>query len=142
MSGPLTRQEDGGAIRMSEPVAAMPGQKGRSLPGAAPESLTEFALETLLSTPDGWRRLVRDAAAKWPDVPPLAICFAIVNASAQIEAIFAEGSPARAAAQHGFRLAGLLAADLYAMQAIGLPHDRAARLVAYWRDHDDYFLTL
>ncbi|WP_139307548.1 hypothetical protein [Rhodovulum sp. ES.010] len=107
-----------------------------------PDSLTEFALETLLSTQDGWRGFARKAVARWPEEPPLALVFALVNASAQIEAIFAEGSPARVAAEHGFRVAGLLAADLYAMQTLGLPNVRAADLIAYWRRHDDYFLRL
>jgi len=110
--------------------------------GESHDGLTEFALETLLSTTEGWRRLARDAVARWPDAPPLAIVFAIVNASAQIEAIFSEGSPSRTAAQHGFRVAGLLSSDLYAMEALGLPRSRAADLGAYWRAHDEYFLTL
>ncbi|ARE41742.1 hypothetical protein RGUI_3601 [Rhodovulum sp. P5] len=107
-----------------------------------PDSLTEFALERLLSTTEGWRRLMREAVAQWPDASPLSIVFATVNASAQIEAIFAEGSPSRKAAQHGFRIAGLLSADLYAMEALGLPRNRAADVMAYWQNHDDYFLTL
>jgi hypothetical protein len=104
--------------------------------------LTEFALETLLATPEGWRSFARKAAEGWPDAPPLAIVFALVNASAQIEAIFAEGSPSRIAAQHGFRVAGLLSADLYAIESLGLPRSRASDLARYWRTHDDYFLTL
>lgn len=116
------------------------------LPGASlresTEGLTEFALETLLATPEGWRSFARKAAEGWPDAPPLAIVFALVNASAQIEAIFAEGSPSRIAAQHGFRVAGLLSADLYAIESLGLPRSRASDLARYWRTHDDYFLTL
>lgn len=127
---------------MSEPSAATTAPPPDRIARDTAESLTEFALETLLSTPEGWRGLVRDAALRWPDAPPLAIVFAMVNASAQIEAIFAEGSPARSSAQHGFRLAGLLSADLYAMQVLGLPHGRAGDLCRYWRSHDDYFLTL
>jgi len=124
----------------------MLGAAQESLPGTpAPNStdgLTEFALETLLSTADGWRRFAREAAERWPDAPPLAIVFSLVNASAQIEAIFSEGSPSRQAAQHGFRIAGLLSADLYAMESLGLPRDRAAHLLRYWRTGDDYFLKL
>ncbi|ARC89614.1 hypothetical protein B5V46_13890 [Rhodovulum sp. MB263] len=106
------------------------------------ESLTEFALESLLASPEGWRSFARDSVFDWPDVPPLALIFALVNASAQIEAIFSEGSPARSAAQTGFRLAGLLSADLYAMQSLGLPHARAADFSDYWHSSDPYFLTL
>jgi hypothetical protein len=116
------------------------------LPVASPrentEGLTEFALETLLATPEGWRSFARKSAERWPDAPPLAIVFALVNASAQIEAIFSEGSPSRMAAQHGFRVAGLLSADLYAMESLDLPRGRASDLIRYWRRHDDYFLTL
>lgn len=127
---------------MVQPKAAAFPHDGTSRSEDDPDGLTEFALETLLSSPDGWRRFARDAAARWADSPPLAIVFALVNASAQIEAIFAEGSPARIVARHGFRVAGLISADLYAMEVLGLPRARAADLNAYWHAHDDYFLTL
>ncbi|GAA0312733.1 hypothetical protein [Rhodovulum strictum] len=127
---------------MNQPTAAIPQRDGTSGSEDDPDGLTEFALETLLSSPDGWRRFARDAARRWPELPPLAIVFALVNASAQIEAIFAEGSPARVSAQHGFRVAGLISADLYAIEMLGLDRSRAADLLAYWRAHDDYFLTL
>lgn len=114
-----------------------------SVPKADPaEKLTEFALEALLASPEGWRSFARDSVFDCPDAPPLALIFALVNASAQIEAIFSEGSPARTAAQNGFRLAGLLSADLYAMQSLGLPHARAADFSDYWHSSDPYFLTL
>ncbi|MBN2906588.1 MAG: hypothetical protein JXJ18_07765 [Rhodobacteraceae bacterium] len=106
------------------------------------DPLTEFAIETLLATPEGWRAVVRDAAARWPDTAPLGIVFALVSAAAEIEATFAHGSPAREAAGHGFRVAGLLAGDLYAMEALGLPRARAGDLFGYWRGHDPFFLTL
>lgn len=127
---------------MAQPTLVVHRQDGASGSTDDPDGLTEFALETLLSSPDGWRRFAREAAERWTDSPPLAIIFALVNASAQIEAIFAEGSPARAAARHGFRVAGLMSADLYAMETLGLPRTRGADLTAYWRANDDYFLTL
>lgn len=127
---------------MVQPTAAVITSNGSAGPEDDPDGLTEFALETLLSNPEGWRRFARDAAARWSTSPPLAIVFALVNASAQIEAIFADGSPARSAAQHGFRIAGLISADLYAMDTLGLPRAQAADLTAYWRAHDEYFLTL
>ncbi|TCO72002.1 hypothetical protein [Rhodovulum euryhalinum] len=127
---------------MAQPTAVIYQRDGTSGSEDDSDGLTEFALEMLLSSPEGWRRFARDAAARWPATPPLAIVFALVNASAQIEAIFGEGSPARIAAQSGFRVAGLISADLYAMETLGLPRARAADLTAYWRAHDDYFLTL
>ncbi|TCP44372.1 hypothetical protein EV662_101465 [Rhodovulum marinum] len=127
---------------MVHPTAAVFTSNGSAGSEDDPDGLTEFALETLLSSPDGWRRFAREAAARWSASPPLAIVFALVNASAQIEAIFSAGSPARDAAQHGFRIAGLISADLYAMDTLGLPRARAVDLTAYWRAHDDYFLTL
>lgn len=127
---------------MPPTVAALPGPLHAEVLGNGIDGLTEFALETLLATAEGWRRYAREAADRWPDAPPLGIVFALVNASAQIEAIFSEGSPAREAARHGFRVAGLIAADLYAIETLGLPRARAADLTAYWCAHDDYFLTL
>ena len=106
------------------------------------EALTKRALESLLRSQDGWRRVVRDMVAETPDLPPLELIFVLVNAASTIEDVFAPGSPSRPAADQAMRLAALLGTDLYAMQALGLPMARAADLLAYWRAHDDFFLTL
>jgi ABC-type sugar transport system substrate-binding protein len=101
----------------------------------------QFAIERLLDAPDGWRVLVRDMVGRWPEAPAGELILAIVTAAAEIEATFGPGSPARDGAGRGWRLAGLLGVDLYAMQAAGLPHGRAGDLPGYWTI-DPYFRDL
>ncbi|MBC58167.1 MAG: hypothetical protein CL814_14730 [Confluentimicrobium sp.] len=112
------------------------------MPEAPVDQLTRAALEALLKGPDGWRHVVRDLAREAPDASPLALIFALVAAASTIEEFFAPGSPSRPAADHALRLAAILGTDLYAMEALGLPHATAAELTAYWQAHDPYFLTL
>ena len=78
---------------------------------------------------------------RWPDVPATELIYSIASAASEIEATFSSGSPSREAAAQGWRLAALIGTDLYAMQAIGLPHRRAADLAAYWAI-DPYFRNL
>lgn len=100
-----------------------------------------FAIERLLDAPDGWRSLVRDMVARWPEAPPSEIIYVLVAAATEIETTFAAGSPARKAAGQAWRLAALLGVDLFAMEAVGLPRRRAADLTGYWLI-DPYFRDL
>ncbi len=109
--------------------------------GATNLDKTHFAIEHLLAAPDGWRGLVRAMVSRWPDAPASEMIFALASAAAEIEAMFAKGSPSREGAEHGWRMAALLGVDLYAMEAIGLPRTRARDFVGYWRI-DPYFRDL
>lgn len=100
-----------------------------------------FAIERLLEAPDGWRSVVRDMVRAWPDAPPTELIYALAAAASELEATFGPGSPAREDAAQAWRLAALLGADLYAMQAMDLPHARAAELETYWAV-DPYFRDL
>lgn len=109
--------------------------------GTSQHDKIHFAIEHLLASPDGWRPLVRAMIARWPDAPATELIFAIVSAASEIEAIFADGSPAREGAGHGWRIAALLGVDIYAMQSIGLPHRVASDFTRYW-SVDPYFRDL
>ena len=100
-----------------------------------------FAIERLMEPGEGWRALVREMVAHWPDVAPLEIGFSLVGAAAAIEANFAPGSPAREAALHGYRLAALLSMDVHAMDLLGMAHARAGDLAQYW-EIDPFFARL
>lgn len=100
-----------------------------------------FAIERLLDGQGGWRSLVREMVALWPEEAPLEIGFALVSAAAAIEANFAPGSPAREAALHGYRLAALLSMDVHAMDLLGMAHARAGDLTHYW-EIDPFFARL
>jgi hypothetical protein len=100
-----------------------------------------FALEALLADAQGWRPLIRNMAARWPDAHPLDIVLAVTSACAAIEANFAAGSSAHEAAHAGYRMASLLAVDFHAMQTLKMAHQSAADLFAYWQI-DPFFTAL
>ncbi|MDI3338441.1 hypothetical protein QKW60_18675 [Defluviimonas aestuarii] len=100
-----------------------------------------FAIEQLLDTPEGWRPLVRNLVARWPDAPAAELVYVLVSAASEIEATFAAGSPAHESAAKAWRLAALLGVDFYAMDAAGLTCARAADMVDYW-NIDPYFRDL
>ena len=109
--------------------------------GARSVDKVHFVIGRLLGAPDGWRALVRDMVATWPDAPATELIYAIVTAASEIEGTFAPGSPSRDASGHAWRLAALLGVDLYAMEALGLPHRRAGDFTVYWQI-DPYFRDL
>lgn len=109
--------------------------------GAANLDKIHFAIEQLLDAPDGWRGLVRDMVARWPEAAASEMIFTLASAASEIEAMFAKGSPSRDGAEHGWRIAALLGVDLYAMEVIGLPRARARDFAGYWRI-DPYFRDL
>lgn len=80
-------------------------------------------------------------ARDWPDVPILDVVLAIATGCDAVEAMFGRHGPSGERAGQAWRMAALLATDLRAMQALGLPAARAADLLAYWRLHDAYFLS-
>ena len=91
-----------------------------------------FAVGRLLDRPNGWRSVVRDMVERWPEAQATELVFVLVSAATEIEAKFGRTSPEREAAELGWRLAGLLGVDLYAMESVGLPRARAADLTGYW----------
>jgi len=104
--------------------------------------MTEFALARLMAGGDGWRALVRELASRWPDAPALEIVLVLSAAAEAIGDLFVPTDDARSPAPLAWRLAALVACDVHAMARLGLPHDTAADLLAYWRVHDPYFLEL
>lgn len=109
--------------------------------GATSLDKVHFAIEHLLDAPNGWRPLVREMVRRWPEARASELVYVLVSAATEIEAMFAEGSPARDGAEHGWRLAALLGVDFYAMEAVGLPHATAADIPGYWKI-DPYFRDL
>lgn len=106
------------------------------------DAMTEFAIERLLSGREGWRSVVRDMAARWPDAPPMELVFALVAAAEAIAGLFGPAGPAREAATHAWRLAALLSLDIYVIGGAGHPNARAADCTEWWQTHDRYFLDL
>ncbi|MBV0913635.1 hypothetical protein [Anianabacter salinae] len=106
------------------------------------EARTNFVVERLVSSGDDSRSVVRDLAKAWPDTRALALVFALTDAAARIETLFDSETESRAAARTGYRLAALLAADVYAIEASGIAPVGVSDLQRYWHEVDPYFLTL
>lgn len=106
------------------------------------ETRTDFAVERLLTGDSQSRRLlVRDLAERWPGTRAMALVFTLTDAAAHIEAMLDSETESRQAAFHGYRLAALLAADVYAIELTQGAPVMAQDLWRYWNESDPFFLT-
>lgn len=107
------------------------------------DDIIEFALEALLSGSDRRRRaMVRGMCETWPDAPALSVVFAVTTAAARLEDNFSRGSDTEGLAAFAYRLAALLAADVYAVESMGHNPAKANDLLHFWRRVDPWFLEL
>lgn len=107
-----------------------------------PDTLIRFAVDRLSLQPDGWRSLVRDLAQLWPATPALELSFVLVSAAERLLASDPRPAGVETQARHAYKLAALLALDVYAMQVADRDGPTAADLHRYWTDVDPYFLRL
>lgn len=107
------------------------------------DDMIEFALEELLAGDSARRRsLVRQLCMRWPDEPALAASFAVTSAASMVEDNFTGGADPGQIGRQAYRLAALLAADIYAVESMGHVPARARDLLHFWRRVDSYFLDL
>ncbi len=95
---------------------------------------TTFAIEVLLSGDARAKAsLTRDMAGRWPDASALSLIFALTDAAARIEGEFSTRTESRDAAFSGYRMAAILAADIYALELAGHPAPvYGTDLLHYW----------
>lgn len=86
-------------------------------------------------------KLVCRLARRWPGEPALSIAFALTSAAAAVEDVVDTENAAKAA-QHGYRLAALVAADIFAVESMGQAPATGHDLLHFWRRVDPYFLNL
>lgn len=107
------------------------------------DEMTEFAVGALLSgNPKRRRAAVRDLVARWPGEPALRLVFAITSAAALIEGQIDRRHDAEQRTQTAYKLAALLASDVYALQCLGKSAPKAHDLMIFWNRIDPYFLEL
>ena len=87
------------------------------------------------------RKIVRTLAQRWPTEPALSISFALTSAAATVEDVV-DSPEALATAQTGYRLAALVAADIFAVESMGQAPALGQDLLHFWRRVDPYFLNL
>lgn len=98
------------------------------------DAMAAHAIEVLVAgDPAAVRGLVAGMARRWPQVEALAIAFALAQAGAHIEDNI-DSAPARRPPElAAYRLAALVAADVFALQAMGRERPRASELLHFWR---------
>jgi len=106
------------------------------------DTMIDFAIARISDTPNGYRSVVREMAVKWPDVTGAQVVFVLVSAAHAIERVFHTAPEPRAEVQQTFRVAALLASDLFAMQMRSNFAPTGRDLIAYWKDDDPFFLNL
>lgn len=104
--------------------------------------MIDFSIERISDGAQGYRSVVRDLASQWPDVSGAQLVFVLVSAAYAIERVFGSSAEPSNDVQQTFRLAALLASDLFALQKKGNFAPTSRDLTAYWQAHDPYFLTL
>lgn len=103
------------------------------------DDLTEFAVHFLLARQGEVRLLPHALAKAWPGRPALELVFTLSVAAGSIQQVL-QGDALSPRAAEAWRVAALVGADLYMMQAMGLPTETAADLLAYWQAQDRFFL--
>jgi len=106
----------------------------------AVQAMAEQVIESLCAEEASVRALPLTLARTWPDAPVLDLVLAIATACDAVESMFGTTGPSGIRAREGWQMATLIATDLRAMQALGLPSASASDLLAYWCAYDDYFL--
>ena len=106
------------------------------------DQMTEFVLATLMANGDGWRRVVRGLATRWPEAPALEMVVALSAAAEALGDLFLPTDSAGSPTPVAWRLAALVACDIHMAQRSGRRCDTAGDLLAYWRAEDRYFLDL
>lgn len=113
------------------------------------DEMIEYALEELMAGgEDGRRRggLVRHMCLKFPpSEPALSLVFALTSAGAMIEDnLVRDGeSGGDVAPPLAYKLAAVLAGDIYAVESMGGHQPARTRdLLHFWRRVDGYFLEL
>ena len=112
---------------------------GRGVRVSDDEVQIEFAMRFLLADSQEPRTLVAALVYAWPTTSTLQIIYVLTITAGTIEHMLA-GPEIAHTAQELWRMAGLVAVDLYMMELMGLPRNTAADLLAYWQAHDGFFL--
>lgn len=112
------------------------------MPAATIDQIIEYALEELLSDDQDRRQgIIRNICQKWPSEPALSVVFALTNAASMVEDNLTKTHANDDLCLATYKMVALLAADIYAADAIGHSPVLAKDLLHFWRRVDSYFLT-
>lgn len=105
------------------------------------DDMTAFALEEVLSG-DAMRqrKLVRRMCQRWPEVPALAVGFALSSAAAAISDTLDADTDSTQSAARTYRMAAIFAADVFAAETLVGRSAKAHDLLHFWRRVDPYFM--
>ena len=105
--------------------------------------MQSFALIGLLKNSASKRgAVVREMCARWPDVPALSVVYAITKAAGQVEDNIHEAPTDNGIATSAYKLASVLAVDIYAIENADKNQVKARDLFEFWRDVDSWFLDI
>lgn len=106
------------------------------------DDMIDFAIARIADSPEGYRRVVRDLVSTWPEVTGAQVVFVLVSAAHAVEKVFGGGADPKSEVQQTFRVAALLASDLFALQLQGNFAPTGRDMTRYWQAHDPFFLKL
>lgn len=85
------------------------------------------------------RQIVRHMAQSWPNEPALALVFSITAAASGLEDVIDTDSSNKMV-QSCYQLAALVAADIFAIEAMGQTPTTGQDLLHFWKRVDPCFL--
>jgi hypothetical protein len=106
----------------------------------AVDQMIEFSV-AILATGDRHKMgsLVRDLATRWPEEKAQAVCFALTSAAATVEEV-STTTDRSTPPSFGYKLSALVAADIFAIEALGRSPALGRDLLHFWRRVDPFFL--
>lgn len=107
------------------------------------DRMIEYSVNVLATeNPKQIGSLVRDLATKWPSQPASAIAFALTSAASSLEDMIETDERSFGTVLRAYKLAALVAADIFALEQMGIYPSTGADLLHFWRRVDPYFLHL
>lgn len=108
---------------------------------SAIDKMQEVAIaEIATGDPQRIRLVVQRLAKGWPEERALTLCFALTAAASHFEDLMRPTGRMQDAAAKAYKMSALVAADVLAIEAMGLAPARAKHLLFYWKRVDPYFL--
>lgn len=105
------------------------------------DEMISCALDDLLAHNEGQRHeLLRRMCQRWPEESALTVCFALTSAAAMIDDCPAKGPVSDYRANFAYKIAAVLAADIFAAEHIAGHRAKAGDLLQFWHRVDPYYV--
>ncbi len=100
------------------------------------DRMTLYVAEAICRTDQSLLSLPLMLAQTWPDAPALELVVAMSLAADGVENVLGQDGESGVRAQHVWKSAAILGAEIHHLAVLGRPEARARDLLDYWRGED------